>query len=254
MDADTIIITALQSPQPFTLGPDTELCQLDDIMLQVPDLTNTWQWHDGYSQPVRIVDQAGVYGLVISNACGIVSDTIVVSVDSRIPVIDIDSSIIWCIGDTVLLDATQAFPAGYLWSTGATSATILVRNLGSYHVEVTVPCAIVAADVEIIPDPDCRIESGIYIPNVFSPNGDGINDLFSIYPGEAILRLQMEGTIYDRWGNVVFGSTEIPFAWDGRFGGETLMPGVYVYRVVCIYEVAGRMFDEIFTGDVTLVR
>ena len=251
---DAIVVSTLQSPPPFSLGPDTLLCPEETILLQVPDIDYAWQWHDGYDSPIRIVDAAGVYGLVISNSCGVESDSIVVSIDDRIPVIAIDPSILWCVDDTITLDATQAFAAGYLWSTGATSSTIVVHEPGSFHVDVTVPCMTRGADMEIVPDPDCFIQSGIYIPNVFSPNGDGINDVFSIHPGSTITMISMEGTIYDRWGNVVFASSAIPFTWDGRFGGENVMPGVYVYRVTCKYEVVGNIYEEVFTGDVTVIR
>lgn len=251
---DTISISALQSPEPFTLGQDTALCPQESIVLQVPNTNDAWQWQDGFAAPVRNVDEEGVYGLVISNVCGVVSDSIVVSVDNRIPVIDIDPSILWCVDDTITLDATQAFGAGYLWSTGATSSTITVHELGSFHVEVTAPCLTTGADIDIEPDPDCFIQSGIYIPNIFSPNGDGINDVFSIHPGSTITMISMEGTIYDRWGNVVFASTALPFIWDGRFNGEAMLPGVYVYRVMCKYEVVGNLYEEVFTGDVSVVR
>ncbi len=94
----------------------------------------------------------------------------------------------------------------------------------------------------------------INIPNVLSPNGDGTNDVFSVHPGSTIMMISIEGTIYDRWGNVVFASSAIPFTWDGRFGGEAMLPGVYVYRILCTYEVSGDVFEEIFTGGVTVVR
>jgi gliding motility-associated-like protein len=113
---------------------------------------------------------------------------------------------------------------------------------------------VVSDEVEIVPDPDCVIQSGIFIPNVFSPNGDNRNDVFSIDVGPDVTRLTINGTIYDRWGNVVFASGDNPFVWDGRFGDDEVMPGVYVYRIVCKYEINGDRMEETFHGDVTLVR
>ena len=71
-----------------------------------------------------IADQAGVYSLQLSNECGSVTDAITVDYDTRIPQLSLDSTISWCEGDIITLDATQPFVAEYLWSTGASSPSI----------------------------------------------------------------------------------------------------------------------------------
>ena len=251
---DEIVITALLAPEPFTLGPDTVLCPDETIVLAVPDTNYTWVWSDGFDLPVRLITGAGVFSLAISNACGLVSDTVVIVRDQRVPEIVLDPTILWCVDDTIALDVSQTFVATYQWSTGETSSTIVITEPGDYHVSVFAPCAIQEADIAVVPDPGCIIESGIYIPNVFSPNGDQVNDVFTVAVGPFITILEMDGTVYDRWGNVVFASSSIPFTWDGRFAGEQMMPGVYVYRVVCRYQVVGNVYEEVFAGDVTLIR
>jgi len=71
----------------------------------------------------------------------------------------------------------------------------------------------------------------IYIPNSFTPNGDGINDTFGI-TGEAIKDFTME--VYNRWGQVIFQSKSYNDRWDGTFDGVKAPQGTYVYRVTAM--------------------
>jgi gliding motility-associated-like protein len=69
----------------------------------------------------------------------------------------------------------------------------------------------------------------LYIPNAFTPNGDGLNDLFRIPPGTD-LRLS-DFSIYNRWGERIFMTTDINTGWNGRIKGIDLSSGVYVYKI-----------------------
>ena len=66
----------------------------------------------------------------------------------------------------------------------------------------------------------------VYMPNIFSPNGDGNNDLFYVR-GTGIATLDLK--IYNRWGNLVFETTDLQSGWDGRFQGGECPEGVYFY-------------------------
>ena len=90
---------------------------------------------------------------------------------------------------------------------------------------------------------------GLYIPNAFTPNGDGLNDVWTVYPagGVEVLRVR----VYDRWGELVYESGGGVLGWDGRFRGEEAPAGVYVY-VVEYRDGEGRLLRR--AGDVTLVR
>ena len=71
----------------------------------------------------------------------------------------------------------------------------------------------------------------IYVPNAFSPNDDGTNDIFYA-KGEGIKEFKMY--IFDRWGNQVFFSDDISKGWDGRFlnkTGEMVLEDVYVWKI-----------------------
>lgn len=68
----------------------------------------------------------------------------------------------------------------------------------------------------------------IYIPNAFTPNGDGMNDVFGV-KGEGIRNFHLY--VYDRWGEVVFETTNPKQQWDGNYAGNPVEQGVYVYQV-----------------------
>jgi gliding motility-associated-like protein len=68
----------------------------------------------------------------------------------------------------------------------------------------------------------------LYMPNAFSPNGDGINDVYYVY-AEGVKRIVW--SVFDRWGEVVFTSADINTGWDGTMKGKKLQPSVFVINV-----------------------
>ncbi len=96
----------------------------------------------------------------------------------------------------------------------------------------------------------------IYIPNIFSPNGDGYNDILDIYGNSSAIKLIHSFSIYDRWGNQVFlNETFLPnefgIGWNGNFNEKKSMSGVYVYLLEVEYINGER---EYLSGNLTLVR
>ena len=97
--------------------------------------------------------------------------------------------------------------------------------------------------------------TSIYIPNVFSPNDDGINDLFYIFGGLDVAMVK-ELSIFDRWGNQVFFAENFPhndasFGWNGKFRGRKKQPDVFVYYGVV--ELIDGFLVEV-EGNVTLIK
>ncbi|HRW76821.1 MAG TPA: gliding motility-associated C-terminal domain-containing protein, partial [Saprospiraceae bacterium] len=100
-----------------------------------------------------------------------------------------------------------------------------------------------------------KTRGNIFIPNSFTPNNDGINDVFSVYGNDQVLQVR-NLAIFDRWGNALYSRSDLPIndpsaGWDGTFRDEVMDPGVYVY-VVEVELVDGSV--RLFKGDVTLVR
>jgi gliding motility-associated-like protein len=254
---DTIVVSYIDAPNTFSLGPDTTLCPGESIVLTAPNTLFDVLWQDGSMQSSMVADQQGIYWLQLSNDCGIVADSLNVKVDNLIPVLDIDSSIPWCEGDIITLDATQSFSADYLWSNGAVSSSIEVTQPSLYSVTVSTLCGADSQAVDVIPGDDCivpEIKDDLFIPNVFSPNGDGINDLFFVSFGPDLTVTSMQGNIYDRWGNLVYSSQTMPFTWNGFFSDTEVLPGVYVYTLKIVSIKNGMEREDFFSGDVTVIR
>lgn len=91
----------------------------------------------------------------------------------------------------------------------------------------------------------------IYIPNTFTPNGDGMNDIF-MPKTVGLKKYKIE--IFDRWGELIFSTSEIGSGWDGRHkkGGDVLEPGVYIYKVSATLDNNSK--PKLYTGHVTLLK
>jgi len=88
----------------------------------------------------------------------------------------------------------------------------------------------------------------LYIPNAFTPNGDGVNDVWYVY-GTGVKDIQM--TVFDRWGEKVFESTDQSHGWDGTYRGAQEPAGVYVYIVNVSY-LDNQTLEK--NGSLTLIR
>ncbi|MFN8317192.1 MAG: gliding motility-associated C-terminal domain-containing protein, partial [Chitinophagales bacterium] len=91
----------------------------------------------------------------------------------------------------------------------------------------------------------------IYVPNAFTPNGDGFNDIFEIY-GKKNLWKEMSMIIYNRWGEKVFDTNDSQFGWDGTFHGVLQNPQVYVYELRITFINGYAM--PLQKGSITLIR
>jgi gliding motility-associated-like protein len=91
----------------------------------------------------------------------------------------------------------------------------------------------------------------IYIPNAFTPNGDGNNDFFEVFGNKAIWK-QFEVQVFDRIGEKVFQSNDMNFKWDGTYKNVLMNPAVFVYQIHLTY--INNHTEKLYKGSVTLVR
>ena len=94
----------------------------------------------------------------------------------------------------------------------------------------------------------------VFVPNTFSPNGDGANDIF--YPrGSGIFKI-LNLKVFNRWGEVVFeksnfNSNEASSGWDGTYKGKKLSPDVFVYILQVVCENNSTLT---FNGNIALIK
>ena len=96
----------------------------------------------------------------------------------------------------------------------------------------------------------------LYIPNVFSPDGDGDpdNETFRPFLPSDCTFTDYTLRIFDRWGKLVYESSNPDEAWDGTFNGQPLTANVYVYVIRIHFSDGEETKPETITGDVALIR
>jgi gliding motility-associated-like protein len=150
-----------------------------------------------------------------------------------------------------VLDAGEGM-ASYRWNTGDSTNSLVIESEGVYWLEMTSPAGCVGSDsvyVKLVSEEIPEFE--MFIPNAFSPNGDGVNDIFiSFLNNNSISHFTME--VYDRWGGRVFHSDDVNQGWDGKKNGHDCPGGVYVYKIV--FFVDGTSGNQEKVGTVMVVR
>ncbi len=238
-------ITIVYIPVPtLQLGPDTTLCPGDTLMLDATHPTATYLWHDGSSQPTYTVVGAGIHVVTLTVACGSWTDQITVDY-GVIPMIDLPDELTLCRDSMVVLDVTH--PGGqYIWHDGSTEPILYAYESGPVTVQVTTLCGQDTHELRITSF-DCRCV--LQVPNSFTPDGDGLNDLFvPVYDCDLAA---YELLIFDRWGEQIHTSADPLAGWDGRTQGRWAIDGVYVWMLR--YRARGEQAVE-RVGHVTLLR
>ncbi len=203
-----------------------------------------YRWNTGDTTHTITAAQTGWYRVEAYNPCGRSADSVYLDVTPRATAYLPDDTVV-CEGNFALLDAGNP-GAEYFWSTGEATQRIQVDRPGQYWVEIRNRCSAVVDSARLV---FVREDAGGFIPNVFTPNGDGINDRFELYVRNTpAYRL----TVANRWGNTLFTSRN-PFQyWDGRTdSGEEVPAGVY-YWAVTATDCRGNPVR--YRGTVSLLR
>lgn len=248
---DTVISVTINEPPAViqSISPDIGICLRDSITLNVTGGVS-YVWTSGDTTASIIVSPVSdtSYTVTATDAGG--------CTESAIVNIIVDTSITVDAGPDVTIvegSSTQLLVSGgssYLWnpSTGlsCTNCPNPVASPGettTYVVTDTKPCSNTDS-VTVFVDGD----KSIYVANVFSPNGDGKNDVLFVR-GKGLLEATL--IIYDRWGEKVVEVEGLSQGWDGTYRGERLNNAVFVYYVIATY-----FDDEVVNkqGNVSLVR
>jgi gliding motility-associated-like protein len=211
------------------------------------------------SNPVANPDTTTHY-MIIAQLAGCIPDTNYVTVIVHpVPTVDAGPDQYVLEGQTAQLRAIGRNINGYAWDPPATlSCDTCSDPVASMSVTTTYV-------VNVTTDFGCRVsdtvtvhifcnKSQLFLPNTFTPNGDGQNDVF--YPrGTGISKIRWF-RIYNRWGQLLFersniGPNDISNAWDGTYLGDTPRPDVYVWEVEAICETGEPLFVK---GDVTIIH
>lgn len=204
---------------------------------------------------------AGDYHITIQDTVGCEWDTLITLVEQPELIADLGENYQIQLGCEIELNALVNYAHEdidtLIWTPtlaceGCFEHTLLPLQTTTYHLQVIGENGCTTQEeVTIYVDNEKRI----FIPNAFSPNGDGTNDIFFINAGKGVEEI-LDFKVFNRWGALVathqnFQPNDPNYGWDGRFNGQKLEAGVYVYFAEVAFINDTKM---IFQGSVSLLR
>jgi gliding motility-associated-like protein len=239
-------ITLIGRPMPvLDLGDDTVLCTGQTLLLNASNNNATYIWQDGSTNASFLVNNPGTYSVKVDEAGCDSSGSVNIAYIAK-PVVNIGNDTTVCIGYQLLLDASSP-AATYLWQDGSTSPHFNVTQGGIYSVDVTNACGDSKDTIQVAFE-NCACK--FYIPNAFTPNNDGRNDLFRLKYQCQFSNYELK--IFNRWGQLIFTSRNASEGWDGNYGGQPQPVGSYVWELGYTDNLTGKNIRK--SGTVVLIR
>jgi gliding motility-associated-like protein len=245
----------------FTLSDDT-IC-LGDCISLIDQSTGatSWLWTIGGGTPNSSIDldpgnvcfhTQGTFNIeqMVTNSSGSNSSSLSVVVNP-VPIIFVSPDITINLGESVNLSVAGS-TVDYTWTpptwldcvTCADPISVPEETI-TYSITIVDPNGCVASDnVTVTVDYDLVI----FVPNIFSPNGDGNNDILYVR-GVGVQSLNF--VVYDRWGEKVFETKNLDNGWNGSYRGKTMNNAVFVYYLKATF-IDGTETEQ--KGDLTLIR
>lgn len=139
VSSDSVMVSVLAPPATFTLGPDTILCEGDELVITLDPSLGNFLWHDNSTSPTYTIDDEGVYALSISNACGEETDEFEIT-SLEIPMIFIGPDTVHlCDNEDWIIDFDPDL-GDFIWQDNSTSSSYIIFNAGVYSVTVSNVC------------------------------------------------------------------------------------------------------------------
>lgn len=225
---DSTIIATINVQQAISNTNDYIICQGDSIVIN----NKTYYLAGTFADTLRT-----------SNRCDSIYNIINISISPELQ-LNLGNDTTLCYEEIILI-GTSTSAESYLWNTGSTESNIDVVAPGIYTLTISNNCYTVT-DTITLEAIDCNCK--VFIPNAFSPNADGKNDVLMIKE-ENIVESKL--IIYNKWGEEVFQSLNNAVQWNGAYKDKQLAPDVYGYH----YEgtcVKGNKIE--YKGNITIVR
>lgn len=243
---DSVRVTIKIAP-PLDLGADTSFCRNDSVTISAAAGFATYLWNTGETSQQIIVKNRGLYHVSAQapNGC-IARDSLEILNVYALPVVDLGRDTIICMSSNYTFNAGNF--ASYLWQDGSTARTFTTSAVGKYWVQVTDGNRCVNSDTaEVLKYKNCR--NNIDFPNAFTPNNDRRHDTYKPIVRGNITAYKF--TVFNRWGQRVFETSQINHAWDGTISGKPQDTGTFVW--ICEYQFAGEE-KKVAKGTLLLIR
>jgi gliding motility-associated-like protein len=225
------------------IGGNKIICEGDTVFIDLDLPHGELIWNDGNTNFNYSIVQEGNYIATYNfNNCPTQIDTIIITVIKN-NLDDINDYVI-CLGDTFNLILPNELDVNYSWSNGIMGNEFTTLQSGLFMLSISKNNCVFVDSFQIVNDCLPVIE----IPNVFSPNNDGVNDYF--IPTNIKNIEKSEVSILNRWGNLVHNEEGVSFSWDGYCKGKKCTNGVYFYKIL-ITSILGE--EYFYQGYITLL-
>jgi gliding motility-associated-like protein len=215
---DTLKILNVFSLPVVTLNNDTTLCSGDSRILNAGPGYTSYLWNNGNTSQTISVNSLGTYAVLVTDNNGCKgTDTSFIKKFLPLPAnfLPADSAI--CNYGTVQLSATGLFNS-YIWNNSSTASAISISQPGLYWLQATDKNNCTGKDSVLIFPKECL--KGLYVPSAFTPNNDGKNDLLKPFLLGNVKQYKFQ--IFNRWGQLVFETSDLTKGWNGNFSGVCL--------------------------------
>ncbi len=211
-----------------------------------------YQWSTGDSSLYLNIDSQGVYWVTYYNSpCVLMLDTFYVKT-FQLPLQDLGKDTLFCahIPVQLRLKANNLEHAALQWSNGSNESSIVVADTGMHWVSLSLPPC-VTSDSIYIGRQIC--ECTIIVPNAFSPNNDGVNDLFQPYIQADCPNIKKYSlSIYNRYGQRIYSSVQMEDGWNGTFNAIPVDIGTYYFEIQLEAGTKNKPYYQ--KGALTLIR
>lgn len=255
--SDTVDITFNASVQ-VNLGNDTLLCSGNSVLLDATTAGATYLWNTGSTNATLNVSQGGTYTVTVSLGGCTGGDTINVVFNTVIADFSFSPSAPTINNPTVQFTNLSQGAFSYVWDFAGMGSSFSIDPAFTFPADTAasyIICLTSQNHTGCI-DSICKIitieeDFALYVPNAFTPNGKGENELFlPVMPLHDFSEYRF--MIFNRWGEMIFDTNDSYKGWDGTYKGISCQEDVYVWKIKLM------LSDEVdvkeFYGHVTLLR
>jgi gliding motility-associated-like protein len=219
----SVMVVVNPLPRP-NLGVDKSICKESATVLSPGNFKN-YVWYDNSTAPTHAINNLGLYWVKVENNFGcIASDTIRIISFFTNPANFLPGDTSFCRGNQHVIHVpgyTQ-----YLWDDGSIFPSITIKRFGQITLTVKDNNGCYGTDSMRLFDAKCIRYA---LPNAFTPNKDGKNDVFRPFLTQIVTDYNM--TIWNRWGEIMYTSSEPQKGWNGYYKAQQQSPGTYIYSI-----------------------
>lgn len=243
---DTVRVENVFPNPVLNLDKISQLCAGESRLLDAGKFTS-YAWKDGSSRSTLSIKNTGIYFVTVTDHHGCQgSDTTVIRKVIPAPSGFLINDTAICSYETITIHANPGF-RNYLWSDNSVGSSTIVNKPGVYYLQVADENNCVGKESIKISLKDCLL--GFYIPNAFTPDNNGKNDVFKPFIFGNVRKVHF--VIYNRFGQKIFESNDLDHGWNGSQKGMKAENGVYTW--ICGFQFEGAK-PEVKKGTVRLIR